>query len=203
MSLVCPHWENERSLWGSPSTQTHWELPTGQVPWKGMGLGRKIEINVMPSLRRCWGSRRATAVTVQGRKYYPCAEALQEHTGGAISGTESRVFAERVRVWGYSLAWTPRWSLKRAPSPLQYSWQRFSLLWVSTTAQKPVWASHRKGLHLSQADSHCPNLGTWISLGMPAHSRKNWSVQPAFCLTVKLTLSRRPMRDLMPKCRGL
>ena len=87
-SLVCP-WENERSLWGSPSTQTHWEIPTGQVLWKGMGLGGKIKINVMPSLRRSWESRRAMAVTVQCRQYYPSAEASQEHTGGATSETEA------------------------------------------------------------------------------------------------------------------
>ena len=93
-----------------------------------MGLGGKIKINVMPSLRRSWESRRAMAVTVQFRQYYPSAEASQEHTGGATSETEGRVLAERVRAWGYRLAWTPGWSLKRPPLSLLYSRQRFSLL---------------------------------------------------------------------------
>lgn len=143
-----------RDHFGDPSTQTHWEIPTGQVLWKGMGLGGKIKINVMPSLRRSWESRWAMAVTVQFRQYYPSAEASQEHTGGATSETEGRVLAERVRAWGYRLAWTPGWSLKRPPSSLLYSRQRFSLLWVSTTVQKPVWASQKRA----------PSLTGWLTL---------------------------------------
>lgn len=200
-SLVCP-WENDRSLWGSPSTQTHWEIHTGQVPWKGMGLGGKIKINVMPPLRRSRESRRATAVTVQWRKYYPHAEASQEgqpvkqKAGSLLRGSGLGGTAWHGPLGGPS---------KGPPHHCSTHDKGFHYCGSVPQPRNLSGPAIEKG-SIWQDDSHCPNSGTWwISLGMPAHSRmrKTWSVQPAFCLTIKFTASRRPVRNLMPKGRGL